>query len=193
MKNKLNATISFLLLSFAITFMAPIFDSSFYGFNGHPIEWMSFLPTSPLRHAGISILFSPFLHLNTQHLLTNLFFFTPIAMMMERKRSGLFLALHFFLIHFQVLLLLVLVNVFYPLEGKAFLGSSHIIIGLYSLWSVANKKFAMMSFALLILVIGMWQGQGALTLLAHALGLLVGIETLFLGRLWVKFRSQPSH
>jgi membrane associated rhomboid family serine protease len=173
--------------------MAPIFDSSIYGVNGHPTEWLSFLPSSPFRRMGLSLIFSPFLHINFQHLLTNMVFFTPVAMMMERKRSGVFLALNFFAIHFQVLLLLVVVNLFFPLYGKAFLGSSHVIIGLYSFWSLTNKKYGMLFFAFLILAVGLWQTQSPLTLLAHGLGFMVGIELLLLGRFWGKFGPKSSN
>jgi membrane associated rhomboid family serine protease len=193
MKTRPLATISFILLSIIITFMAPIFDSSIYGVNGHPTEWLSFLPSSPFRRMGLSLIFSPFLHINFQHLLTNMVFFTPVAMMMERKRSGVFLALNFFAIHFQVLLLLVVVNLFFPLYGKAFLGSSHVIIGLYSFWSLTNKKYGMLFFAFLILAVGLWQTQSPLTLLAHGLGFMVGIELLLLGRFWGKFGPKSSN
>jgi hypothetical protein len=55
-------------------------------------------------------------------------FFAPVAMMMERKKSGFFLTLHFFLIHSQVLLFLVMVNHVFALDGKAFLGSRHVVL-----------------------------------------------------------------
>lgn len=193
MNHRPLATISFILISFAVTLMAPIFDSSVYGVNGHPTEWLSFLPNDPFRHMGLSLVVSPFLHINFQHLISNLFFFAPVAMMMERKKSGFFLILHFFLIHSQVLLLLVMVNFLFPIGGKAFLGSSHVIIGLYTYWSLASKKYGMLFFALLILGVGLWQSQSPLTLLAHALGFIVGVEILLLGRLRDKLRSKSSN
>jgi len=193
MNHRPVATISIILISFAVTLMAPIFDSSVYGVNGHPTEWLSFLPSEPFRHMGLSLVVSPFLHINFQHLITNMIFLAPVAMMMERKKSGFFLILHFFLIHSQVLLLLVMVNFLFPIDGKAFLGSSHVILGLYTFWSLANKKYGMLFFALLVLSVGLWQSQSPLTLLAHALGFIVGIEILLLGRLRDKLRSKSSH
>ncbi len=193
MNHRPAATISLILISVAVTLMAPIFDYSVYGVNGHPTEWLSFLPGDPFRHNGFSLVVSPFLHINFQHLLTNLIFFAPVAMMMERKKSGFFLALNCFLVHSQVLLLLVMVNHLFSLDGKAFLGSSHVIIGLYTYWSLANKKYGMLFFALLILGVGLWQSQSPLTLLAHTLGFIVGVEILLLGRLRDKLRSKSSH
>jgi membrane associated rhomboid family serine protease len=193
MNHRPVATITFILISVAVTLMAPIFDYSVYGVNGHPTEWLSFLPSEPFRHMGLSLVVSPFLHINFQHLITNMIFFAPVAMMMERKKSGFFLTLHFSLIHTQVLLLLVMVNYFVPLDGKAFLGSSHVVIGLYTYWSLANKKYGMLFFALLMLSVGLWQSQSPLTLLAHALGFMVGVEILLLGRLRDKLRTKSSY
>ncbi len=186
------ATITFIMLSFAVTLMAPIFDSSVYGVNGHPREWLSFLPGSPLRHMGLSLICSTFLHINFLHVMTNMIFFTPISLMMERKKTGLFLTLNFFLIHFQVLLLLYLINLVFPMEGKAFSGSSHVIVGLYTLWSLTQKKYGMLFWPLLVIAIGLWDDNSH-TLLAHALGFIVGVELLFLGRLWDKLRSKRSN
>jgi membrane associated rhomboid family serine protease len=185
-------TITFILISFATTVMAPIFDSSIYGVNGHPTEWLSFLPSSPMRHMGMSIICSPFLHINFLHIVTNMIVFIPIAMMMERKKTGLFLIVNFFFIHFQVLLLLFLINLWLPLEGKAFLGSSHVIIGLYTFWSLANNTYGMLFGPLLVIGIGLWD-INYLSLLAHALGLIVGVELLFLGRLCDKLRTKSSN
>lgn len=190
--NRPVATISFILTTLAVTFMAPAFDSSFYGVNGHPTEWLSFLPEDPFRQSGLSLLLSPFLHINFLHLMTNMIIFIPVALMMERKKSGSFLALNFFLIHFQVLLLLVLINYVFPLHGKAFLGSSHVIIGLYTLWGFSNKKYGLLAVPLLVLAIGLWDSN-SLSLLAHALGFVVGVELLFLGQIWSKLSSKRTH
>jgi membrane associated rhomboid family serine protease len=183
-------TISFTLISFTVMVMAPIFDSSVYGVNGHPTEWLSFLPNAPFRHMGLSLFFSPFLHINFQHLITNILIFLPVAMMIERKRSGAFLAVIFFSIHFQVLILLAVIDVFYPLDGKAFLGSSHVIIGLYSFWALTSKKMSMLYFGILLCAVGFFQSQGALTLLAHTLGLCTGIALLIPDRFGSKLRSK---
>ncbi len=86
-----------------------------------------------------------------------------------------------------------MVNYFVPLDGKAFLGSSHVVIGLYTYWSLANKKYGMLFFALLMLSVGLWQSQSPLTLLAHALGFMVGVEILLLGRLRDKLRTKSSY
>lgn len=186
------ATFFFILASILVTFVAPIFDSSFYGENGHPTQWLSFLPGDPLRQSGLTLLLSPFLHINLSHLLTNIIIFLPVALMMERKISGRRLILDFSLIHFQVLLLLVLVNAFIPLEGKAFLGSSHIVIGLYTFWALDQKKYGMLLMPLLVLGIGIWNSHTP-TLLAHMLGFIVGVELLFLRRFWERVRPDSSN
>ncbi len=185
-------TIVLILVSFLATLVAPIFDSSFYGENGHPTEWLSFLPTVPLRQSGLTLIFSPFLHINLSHLLTNMVILLPVALMIERKISGRKLILFFSLIHFQVLLLLVLADVFMSLEGKAFLGSSHIVIGLYTFWALNQKKYGMLFMPLLVLGIGIWNSH-SLTFLAHMLGFIVGVELLFLCRLWERVRPQHSN
>ena len=124
MNKKPIATISFILLSIAGFFIAPIFDYSVYGVNGHPNEWLSFLPNSPLRNMGLSLIFSPFLHINFAHVMSNLIFFIPVAMMMERQKSGIILTINFCLIHFQVLFLLFLLGLIAPIGDKAFLNVS---------------------------------------------------------------------
>jgi len=186
------ATIIIILISFAVTFMAPVFDTSVYGINGHPTEWLSFLPSTPWRHKQLSLFFSPFLHINFLHFINNMVMFTPIAMIIERKKSGFFLILTFFSIHFHVLLLLVLINVLSPMGNKTFLGSSHVIIGLYTFWSLSNKKYSMLFWPLLVIAIGLWDGH-SLSLLAHVLGFIVGVEHLLIGRLCNKFCPKRSN
>ncbi|MGE3609493.1 MAG: hypothetical protein AB7I27_07895 [Bacteriovoracaceae bacterium] len=193
MKNKPVATISILILTVLITWIAPIFDSSLYGVNGHPTEWLSFYPAHPLNHFGAGLFASPFLHLNGQHLFTNLILFFPLAMVIERKESALFLLKFFILFHFQILLMLICLNEVIPLEGKYFLGSSHIILAFYSFWGLSQKKWFLLGFSLLALMIGYWQGQSHLTTWAHAIGIFVGIETLFLSSFWNKIRPKRSH
>lgn len=192
MKYRPLATITLVLASFLVTFIAPIFDYSFYGENGHPTEWLSFLPSAPLRQAGLTLLFSPFLHINLTHFLTNMFFFLPVAMMVERKKSGMKLFLFFIMIHLETLLLLFITNAFIPLEGKAFLGSSHIVMGLYTYWALNQKKYGMMLIPLLVLSIGMWNSHG-LTLLAHMLGFIVGVELSIIGRLRERIGPQSAN
>ena len=192
MKQRPLITISLILISLVITLMAPIFDNSIYGFNHHPTEWLSFSPNAPLRHWGLSLIFSPFLHMNFVHVLTNMIFFIPVGMMIERKESGRFLAVSFVLLHALVLLLLVMVNLFFSLEGKAFLGTSHVVIGLYTFWSLKTKNFALLFWPLFIIGWGLWEPQ-PMILLAHTLGLFAGIKLFFWSRLWDKFRSQRSH
>lgn len=193
MKNRPITTICFIAVTFLVTFVAPIFDSSLYGVQGHPTEWLSFLPNAPLRHLGASLLFSPFIHVNFEHLMINLFFFVPMAMIIERKRSGTFLLFSVSLIHFQVLLALFVLSSIFPLEGKAFLGLSHIIVGLFSFWSLTNKKYGLLFLALLIIGVGQWQSQNELTLLAHGLGLVFGVELFFLGRFQNKQRLHGTN
>lgn len=188
MKYRPFASVSLILLSFVVTVMISILDTSIYGINGHPTQWLSFLPHDPLRHMGLSLFISPFLHINLMHALFNMIFFIPLALMIERKKSGKFLAFSFFLHHALVLLSLVIVDLFFSLEGKAFLGSSHVITGLYIFWALYNKNYALLFWPLLIIGIGLREPQ-PLILLAHSLGLLVGVIVFYVIRLWDKFRT----
>lgn len=185
-------TMALVLTSLIVTLVAPIFDSSFYGVNGHPTEWLSFSPDAPLRHYGLSLIFSPFLHISFLHLLTNMVVFMPVAMMIERKKSGSNLILRFLFIHFKVLIILVIVNALFPLGGKAFLGSSHVVVGLYTFWALNQKKYGMLLVPLLVLGIGLWDFS-SLTFLAHILGFLVGVGLFFLGSLLSKLRLKSSN
>lgn len=193
MRNRPLATLLIIIITLLVTFMAPIFDSSIYGVNAHPTEWLSFSPAQPFRYYGLSLFFSPFIHLGLQHLIVNIVLFSPIAMMVERKESKRFLLTQYFAIHFQVLILLMVMNLFFPMENKLFLGSSHIIMGLYSYWSLSQKKWGMLFLTFLVLPIGLWQNQSPLTIAAHAMGFLIGIEMLFLCSLWDKIRSKRSN
>lgn len=193
MHTKPIATISIILLFIAMTFVAPIFDTSIYGVNGHPTDWMSFMPSSPFRHMGIGWISSPFIHLSLEHLAVNLFFFIPIAMMIERKKSATYLGFLFLVIHFQVLMALVLIDQFYSLEDKGFLGSSHIVIGLYSFWFLHNKRYGLFTVTLTVLVSGLWQSQSPLTTLAHGLGFLIGIVTLIFSHFIAVTRFKRSN
>lgn len=188
MKYRPFASLSLILLSFIVTVMISILDTSIYGINGHPTQWLSFLPHDPLRHMGLSLFISPFLHINFMHALVNMIFFIPLALMIERKKSGKFLAVTFFLNHGLVLLSLVLVDLFFSLEGKTFLGSSHVIVALYGFWALYNKNYSLLFWPLLIIGIGLWEPQ-PLTLLAHSLGLLDGVIIFYVIRLWEKFRA----
>ncbi|GEM_PF-1386128 len=183
MNMKPIATISLSLLIIAFTFTAPLFDTSIYSLNGHPTQWMSFMPSSPFRSMGLTLISSPFIHLNFEHLLVNLFFLIPIGMMIERKKSKFYLASLFLIVHLQVLLFLVLIDTFYPFQTKSFLGCSHIVIGLYSFWFLKNKRYGSLLIAVIILIAGLWQTQSPLTILAHGLGLLGGLLILFFERL----------
>lgn len=142
---------------------------------------------------GLSLLLSAFIHINTAHLLTNLAFFLPIAMMVERQRSGLFLAGAWFFIHFLVLLTLTGIAVLFPLGGNSFLGSSHIIVGLYGFWSLERKKYGLLFFALLIISAGLWENQSPFTLVAHFLGLLGGLLLFAIGHLRNKSRLKSAN
>lgn len=188
MKYRPFASLSLILLSFIVTVMISILDTSIYGINGHPTQWLSFLPHDPLRHMGLSLFISPFLHINFMHALVNMIFFIPLALMIERKKSGKFLTVVFFLTHALVLLLLILVDLFFSLEGKAFLGSSHVIVGLYTFWSLYNKNYSLLFWPLFMIGVGFWEPQ-PLTLLAHFLGLLAGVKIFNFIRLWEKFRT----
>lgn len=188
MQKRPYVTIALTLLSLAATFLAPAFDSSIYGVDGNSLEWLSFNPSSPFRHTGAGLIGSAFLHINIRHLLTNMIFFIPVGMMMERKESGFFLAKTFSLIHFQVLVALLLVHFLFPLTNRSFLGSSHVIIGLYTYWALTTQKYGLLLGPLLVLSLGLWD-EGHLSLLAHVLGFLAGAHLLLLGRLWRKFRS----
>ncbi len=193
MQKKPWASIILVLLTMIVTFMAPVFDTSVYSVNGHPTEWLSFLPESPFRHYGSGIFLSSLLHMNATHLFTNLFFFTPLALMMERKTSGGYLILKFCALHLLVLLGLVLTHILFPLQGKGFIGMSHLVVGLYAYWGITQKKYGFLFFALAMIGIGLWLDQSPLTHLAHSLGLASGLCLVFLSKLWCKVRPKPAH
>lgn len=195
MNNRPVATITLILMSIAVTIAAPAFDSSFYGFNGHPAEWLSFSPEAPFRHMGMGLIFSPFLHIHFWHLVTNIVVLIPVALMMERKKSGLYLVLEFIAIHLQVLIMLVLLHSVFPMEGKAFVGNSHVVAGLYTFWSLNRKKFRLLILPLSVIAIGLWDSN-SLSLIAHILGCLAGIVlyllTVFGTKLALRARIDPS-
>lgn len=182
--NKSGRPISTIILSLlccVITLGVGIFDSSLYSFDGSPLIWLSFMPESPLRAYGLSLIFSPFLHLNMQHLLTNLFFFIPISMMIEKKKGSFHVTSLFFAHHFLVLIFLTLGHFYFNFEGAGFLGISHILMGLITYWSVRNRHYWPLLVPALFLSVGAFQGQAALTLLAHTFGVIAGLA-LFIGR-----------
>ncbi len=182
-------TLSFIVFTIAINFLIPTFDNSLYGVEGHPAKWLSFMPAEPLRSWGGSLILSPFLHLNLKHLFINLIFFVPLGMMIERKNSGPHLALCILIIHVEVLLLLIITHFFWALDGKAFLGLSHIIMGLFSYWAIMQKKYFMLVLVSAVITYSQWQTENPLTLIAHGLGLVAGFELFVLGHLWEKSRS----
>jgi membrane associated rhomboid family serine protease len=175
------STITLSLLSCLITIGVGLFDSSLYSFDGSPLIWLSFMPESPLRAYGLSLIFSPFLHLNMQHLLTNLFFFIPISMMIEKKRGSLQVFSLFFVHHFLVLILLTLGHFYFNFGGAGFLGMSHILMGLITYWSFTNRHYWPLLVPALFLLVGTYQDQASLTLLAHIFGVIAGL-VLFIGR-----------
>lgn len=146
------------------------------------------MPEAPFRAYGLTLLFSPFIHLGLQHLLTNFILLVPVAMMIERKKSSSFLLSLFFILHFTILSLLVLFHQLRPISGLAFLGMSHVIIALITYWALITRRYGMLMFAVFILAMGWWQAQSSMTLLAHTLGLLVGACLFALGRSWQKLR-----
>lgn len=182
-------TITISMSCILMTAMAPLFDSSIYGINGHPTLWMSFMPSNPLRLLGLGLITSPFLHINLEHLIVNTFFLVPIAMIIERKYSSLYLLKLFFSLHALVLLQLVLVDTFFQLNGKSFLGCSHIVIGIYSYYFTHEKKFGLLAIPFTVILLGAWQGQGVLTTLAHTLGLASGVCAVYLNIFFNSLRS----
>lgn len=188
MNSRPLTTIAFLVLSFGITIGASVFDSSLFGHDGHPTLWLSFMPEDPFRLYGLSIIFSPFLHLGLQHLITNFILLVPVAMMIERKKSGPFLAGLFVTLHLIILATMILLHQFKSMTGAGFLGMSHVIIALITYWSLSTKRYGMLMFAAFILAMGWWQSQSSLTILAHAIGLIVGALLFAVSSSWQKLR-----
>ena len=182
-------TIFILFCCLIITYGIGALDTSLYGVQGSALNWLSFRPDSFKNLLSLSLVISPFLHLNTTHIVMNFFLFIPISMVIERSYGPKQLALLFVSIHVQVLLFLLLSHYWISLEGKSFLGLSHIILGLFGYWALSKKNVYMTFFALSIIALGKWQGQDNLTLLAHVLGYLVGVELFVIRRSWEKFRS----
>ena len=193
MQNRPYASISLAVATLIVTFLAPAFDSSIYGVNGNPVQWMSFMPSGPFRHNGVSLLLAPFLHVNLQHLGINLLLFLPVALMIERKLSGKSLLADFLAIHVLTMVVLVLSAHTFSIGTASFVGLSHIVTGLYAYWSLRQKKYSLMVFALAILLTGFWQDQNPLTILAHGLGLVSGIMLFGAGQLRRVNRSERPH
>lgn len=183
MKTRPYATITLILLSLIVTLIAPAFDSSIYGVNGSPLQWWSFMPTDPFRQFGLTLLLAPFLHINFEHLLINTILLVPVGLMIERKLSAKHLVLSFLGIHLLAMMLLIASSIFINLSTASFLGTSHIVVGLYAYWAILNRKFSLLIFAAGVLIAGFWQNQNPLTILAHGLGIASGVILFGLGRL----------
>ncbi|PIP96460.1 MAG: hypothetical protein COW00_10470 [Bdellovibrio sp. CG12_big_fil_rev_8_21_14_0_65_39_13] len=186
-------TLFLLFCCLFVTYGIGALDTSLYGVQGSALGWLSFSPESFKNLISLSLIVSPFLHLNTGHLLMNFFLFIPISMVIERSYGPKILSLLFIMIHVQSLLLLIVSNHWINLEGKFFLGLSHVVLGLYGYFALSKKNLFLTFFALSIIAIGKWQGQDNLTLLAHVIGYLVGVELFVIRRSWEKFRSQRSN
>ncbi len=175
MKQRPWVTIALIILCLLVTLLIPALDTSIYGFSGDPLSWLSFSPTDPFRFWGLSILLSPFVHLNFSHLFTNLIFLVPLALIIERRRSPGQLAMVLGFLHIAGLLCLLLLGAAIALNGKMFLGSSQVLAGLYTFWALGEKKFAFFLIPAGIIVSGLWQGQDQLTILAHGAGVVSGM------------------
>lgn len=192
MKNRPVVTITFILMTLLTTFLSPVFDSSVYGINGHPAEWLSFLPTTPFRHYGLGLFFSPFIHLDAAHLFMNLIFFVPVAMMIERKEEKS-LTYIFFIVHFFALSMLFVAAQISPMNQKAFLGMSHIIMGLYFFEALKTKSKGLLFFALCLSGLSFWFTGDAYRNLSHFSGAAAGIILFGLYHFWNKLRLKTSH
>jgi membrane associated rhomboid family serine protease len=182
MKTRPLATILLIALSLLITFISPAFDTSVYGVNGNPLQWWGFMPAHPLRQYGLTLIISPFLHLNFAHLLINCILLVPVGLMIERKLNGIKLMIYFLGIHFFTLILLVVASTLMSLGQASFLGISHIVVGLYAYWGLVNRKFGLLIFTIGVLVAGYWQNQNPLTILAHGMGIVSGFILFGMGR-----------
>lgn len=193
MKQRPFGTLSLILTSISVTAASAIFDGSLYGVEAQASDWWSFSPTAPMRLWGLTWLLSPFLHVGLAHLLTNLFILFPVAMMMERKDGWPSLVLMSTLIHFIVLIGLFLGAGLWSLEGKAFLGSSHFILGLYMYWGIIQRRWSLLLVPAGVLFWGVWQDQSSLILLAHVLGAVVGALLGVSGHIRAKLRLKSAH
>jgi membrane associated rhomboid family serine protease len=186
MKQRPYATLGLILASLVVTATAAIFDGSIYGVESHATDWLSFSPAQPFRQFGLSWLLSAFLHLNINHLVTNLVILIPVALMIERKEKASHLVAISTLIHLMVLISLIIWQFFSTLQGKSFLGSSHLILGLYAYWSLYQRRWNLMILPTGVIIWELWQNQSSLIILAHILGISSGL-------ILAKFRLQRSH
>jgi membrane associated rhomboid family serine protease len=175
MKQRPYGTLSLILLTIIVTAASALFDGSLYGVEAHPADWWSFSPTAPMRLWRLTWLLSAFLHLGPSHLVTNLFILFPVAMMIERKKGPAHLLGMSALIHLLVLGGLLFGISLWSLQGKAFLGSSHFILGLYMYWGILQRRWSLLLLPAGVLLWGVWQDQSSLILLAHILGTLAGV------------------
>jgi membrane associated rhomboid family serine protease len=193
MKQRPLVTIVLILLCLLVTFLIPALDSSIYGFNGHPTYWLSFSPADPLRVRGLAIILSPFIHLDAAHLLVNLVLLVPLALVVERRRSGARLLFVLMLLHLGTLLGLTGLAALVPIGAKAFLGSSHVVTGLYTYWGLGEEKYAYLYVPIGALVLGAGQGQDQLTIFAHAVALAPAVLLVLSDRLRRKLRPKGAH
>ncbi|MBY0515978.1 MAG: rhomboid family intramembrane serine protease [Bacteriovoracaceae bacterium] len=172
MQRKPITTILFILACILFTVACEILNNSIYGIDENVIKLLSFNPTHPLTHFGLGFFCSIFIHINLAHIATNLFFIVPICLMIERKKSSLYLFILIVLLHFITLLTLSLASGLLFTKEMYFVGTSHVVIALYTFWSLSQKRFSLFLIPALVLIIGFWQGQSHLTHLAHFLGML---------------------
>lgn len=142
------------------------------------------MPEFPFRNQGITLYLSAFVHMGVEHLLINMVFFIPLAMMIERKYSGKHIILIFFSLHLMTLSLLSILHFVMDLRGTAFLGMSHIVVGLSAFWGLLNKRYLILGISFLFLIVGYWQEQSTLVQMSHLCGLLSGVLLMARRSLW---------
>lgn len=189
MKFRPYASLVLIFSCLFVTILSQAFNTTLYSFDGSPAKWLSFSISDPLRYNGLTLLSSPFMHVSASHLLVNLFFLGPVALLIERKESGPFLMKTAGFIHLLVLILLILTA---PPQ-YAFLGASHLICGLYTYWGLRERQWSLLFVAVMFIGVGVWEGQSLGTLLAHLSGAFAAILLLIIGHLRRKVRSQCSN
>lgn len=169
------ATLTLLLLCVLATLLGQGLDGSYFGVTGDALSGLSFMPAAPGRLAGLTTLSAALVHQDLTHLLVNLLLLAPIVLVLEKKHGGHATALLVVGLQLLVLLTLLLGHAVMDLSAFAFLGASHLTLGLYAFWGLTEKRFLALGMVAATLAAGFFQQQSSATLMAHALGASAGL------------------
>lgn len=137
------------------------------------VEMLAFQTQLPFKLYGLSFLSSYFFHYNIFHLLINALIFFLISAQLCMRMSVLKVSALIFLTHFITLLFLI----FMSSKPELFLGSSASTMGLLAYWSLLQRKYFLMSSAIIYFIYAFYTSDSlqSLGVIAHLLAIVVGI------------------